>query len=65
MANCDNPNWRSQMDMKVECIIQDLLHAGIAEQEGPLLQLTIAGFACANFSLSFESVLLSLHLLRQ
>jgi len=51
------------MDGQVERIIQNLLHAGIAEQEGPLLQLTIVGFACANSSLSLESVLL--HILRQ
>jgi hypothetical protein len=61
----DNPNWRPQMDGQVERIIHDLLQAGITEQEGPLLQLTIVGFACANSTLSFESVLRLLHLLRQ
>jgi helicase len=65
VASRDNPNWRPQMDGQVARIIYDLLQAGIAEQEGPLLQLTIVGFACANSSLSFESVLRLLHLLRQ
>jgi replicative superfamily II helicase len=65
VASCANPSWRPQMDGQVERIIHDLLQAGIAEQEGSLLQLTIVGFACANSSLSFESVLRLLHLLRQ
>lgn len=63
-ASRENPNWRPQIDGQVERIIQDLLQAGIAEQEGPLLQLTILGFACANSSLSFDSILRLLRLLR-
>jgi hypothetical protein len=44
------------MDAQVENIIFELLRLGIAEQEGPTLQLTLVGFACANSSLSYESV---------
>lgn len=60
----NNPNWRPQMDAQVENIIISLIRAGIAEQEGSVLQLTLVGFACANSSLSFESILRLLHLLQ-
>ncbi|RPD44145.1 DEAD/DEAH box helicase [Hymenobacter sediminis] len=59
-----NPSWRSQMDAQVENIIISLIRAGIAEQEDSMLQLTLLGFACANSSLSFESILRLLHLLQ-
>jgi helicase len=56
VAGRNNPDWRTQMDAQVENIIFDLLRLGIAEQEGPTLQLTLVGFACANSSLSYESI---------
>ncbi|MDO7846286.1 DEAD/DEAH box helicase [Hymenobacter sp. M29] len=56
VAGRNNPDWRTQMDANVENIIFDLIRLGIAEQEGPVLQLTLVGFACANSSLSFDSI---------
>ena len=65
VAGRNNPDWRLQMDAEVEHIILSLIKAGIAEQEGPMLQLTLVGLTCANSSLSFESILRLLHLLKQ
>jgi helicase len=60
-----NPQWIGMVEYEVTTLIGRLLQAGLAEHEGDLIQLTLLGHACGASSLSFESSLRLVELMKQ
>ena len=64
-ASRANPQWIKLIEAEVSALVTRLLQAGLAEQEGDLIHLTLLGRACGSSSLSFESGLRLIELMRQ
>ena len=64
-ASSANPQWIKFVEAEVSALVTRLLQAGLAEQEGDLIHLTLLGRACGSSSLSFESSLRLIELMRQ
>ena len=64
-ASRANPQWIKLVDAEVVALVARLLQAGLAEQEGELIHLTLLGRACGSSSLSFESSLRLIELMKQ
>ena len=64
-ASRANPHWIKRVQADVSALVTRLLRAGLAEQEGDLIHLTLLGRACGSSSLSFESSLRLIELMRQ
>lgn len=56
-ASLTNPNWIKFIETEVGAFVTRLLQAGLAETEGDIVHLTLLGRACGASSLSFESAL--------
>ena len=63
-ASRSNPQWISRVEAEVSALVGRLLQAGLAEREGDLIHLTLLGRACGSSSLSFESGLRLIELMR-
>ena len=63
-ASRSNPQWISRVEEEVSELVARLLQAGLAEREGDLIHLTLLGLACGSSSLSFESGLRLIELMR-
>jgi helicase len=63
-ASRANPQWITMVERDVTVLVERLLQAGLAEREGDLVHLTLLGRACGASSLSFESSLRLVELLR-
>ena len=63
-ASRSNPQWISRVEAEVSALVARLLQAGLAEREGDLIHLTLLGRACGSSSLSFESGLRLIELMR-
>jgi len=59
------PNWAQEVTQNIEHLLRRMLDSGLADEEGDQLQLTILGKACGRSSLSFESSLRLVELLRR
>jgi helicase len=64
-ASRANPHWIKLVETDVSALVARLLQAGLAEQDGDLIHLTLLGRACGSSSLSFESSLRLIELMRQ
>lgn len=64
-ASRANPQWIRLVEGDVSALVTRLLQAGLAEQDGDLIHLTLLGRACGASSLSFESSLRLIELMRQ
>jgi replicative superfamily II helicase len=64
-ASRNNPQWIKLIEHDVAALVVRLLQAGLAEQDGDLVHLTLLGRACGASSLSFESSLRLVELMRQ
>jgi len=64
-ASRANPQWIAIVEADVATLIGRLLQAGLAEREGDLVHLTLLGRACGSSSLSFESSLRLVELMKQ
>ena len=64
-ASRSNPQWVQLVETKVSALVSRLLKTGLAEQEGDLLYLTLLGRACGSSSLSFESSLRLIELMKE
>ena len=64
-ASRANPQWIALVEVDVATLVARLLQAGLAEREGDLIHLTLLGRACGASSLSFESSLRLVELMRQ
>ncbi|MCQ9186260.1 hypothetical protein KMT30_45965, partial [Streptomyces sp. IBSBF 2953] len=64
-ASRANPQWIPMVEQEVARLVERLLQAGLAEREGELLHLTLLGRACGASSLSFESSLRLVELMKQ
>lgn len=64
-ASRANPQWIPMVEQEVARLVDRLLQAGLAEREGELIHLTLLGRACGASSLSFESSLRLVELMKQ
>jgi len=64
-ASRANPQWIAIVEHEVTALVERLLQAGLAELEGELIHLTLLGRACGASSLSFESSLRLVELMKQ
>jgi len=60
-----NPQWIRLVEGDISALVARLLQAGLAERDGELIHLTLLGRACGVSSLSFESSLRLIELMRQ
>lgn len=65
MASRGNPQWIGTIETDVASLVTRLLQAGLAEQENDIIHLTLLGRACGASSLSFESGLRLVEIMRQ
>jgi hypothetical protein len=63
-ASRANPNWVAHVSHQIAELVQRMLRLGLAEMQGDLVHLTLLGQACGSSSLSFESALRLVELLR-
>lgn len=63
-ASRANPAWVSAVTAKVQVFVERLIQSGLAERESEFLHLTLLGRACGASTLSFESALRLVELLR-
>ena len=63
-ASRANPQWIAQVRHDIAQLVERLLQAGMAEPQGDLIHLTLLGRACGSSSLSFESSLRLVELMR-
>lgn len=63
-ASRADPQWIKLVETEVSELVKRLLRAGLAEREGDLIHLTLLGRACGSSSLSFESSLRLIELMR-
>ena len=63
-ASRSNPEWIRRVEAEVSALVARLLQAGLAERDGDLIHLTLLGRACGSSSLSFESGLRLIELMR-
>ncbi|WP_375786913.1 DEAD/DEAH box helicase [Bradyrhizobium sp. Pha-3] len=54
-ASRADPGWINRVEVEIASLLERLLAAGLAEQDGELVRLTLLGRACGASSLSFES----------
>jgi replicative superfamily II helicase len=64
-ASLANPHWIRQTEADITALVDRLLRAGLAERDGDLVRLTLLGRACGSSSLTFESSLRLIELMRQ
>lgn len=64
-ASRANSQWITAVEREIAVLVTRLLGAGLAEREGDLLHLTLLGRACGASSLSLESSLRLVELMRQ
>jgi helicase len=64
-ASLANPQWIASIEKDVTSFLARLLQVGLAEMEGDIVHLTLLGKACGSSSLSFESGLRLVELMKQ
>ena len=64
LANRQNPSWRDTMKQHLEQLLSRMLSLGLLEQEADLVQLTLLGRACGQSSLSLQSTMRLVEVLR-
>ena len=64
LENRQNPGWRDNMKRHLEELLVKMLSLGLLEQEGDLVRLTLLGRACGQSSLSLQSTMRLVDLLR-
>ena len=64
-ASRSNPQWVQLVTAEVSALVVRLLKAELAEQEGDFIYLTLLGRACGSSSLSFESSLRLIELMKE
>lgn len=63
-ASKADPRWIATIETEIGALITRLLAAGLAEMDGDSIHLTLLGRACGNSSLSFESGLRLIEMMR-
>jgi helicase len=63
-ASLADPGWTRAVTGRLSELLDRMIHAGLAERDGEFVQLTLLGQACGGSSLSFESALRLVELLR-
>ncbi|MCX5714174.1 MAG: DEAD/DEAH box helicase, partial [Candidatus Omnitrophica bacterium] len=64
LANRQNPGWRANMTTHLEQITNRMLSLGLLELEGDLVRLTMLGRACGQSSLSLQSAMRLVEILK-
>ena len=65
LASSANPQWIKAVENEISTLVTRMLQLGLAERDGDLIHLTLLGRACGSSSLSFESSLRLIELLRK
>jgi helicase len=63
-ASRAHPKWVSSIEAQLTRFVARLVQAGLAEQDGDVIYLTLLGRACGSSSLSFESALRLVELMK-
>ncbi len=64
LANRQNPGWRESIKQHLEELMVKMLSLGLLEQEGDLVRLTLLGRVCGQSSLSLQSAMRLVELLK-
>jgi helicase len=64
-ASRSSPSWIGTTEAEVQAFVRRLVDSGLAEREGDVIHLTLLGRACGASSLSFESGLRLVELIKQ
>jgi helicase len=64
-ASRANPQWVAMVEAELTTLVERMLLAGLVEREADLIHLTLLGRACGASSLSFESSLRLIELMRK
>lgn len=64
LANRSNPDWHIRAEQDLELIVNRMITLGLIKEEGDFVQLTLLGRACGRSSLSLESAMRVVELLR-
>jgi replicative superfamily II helicase len=64
LAARQSPSWKPEIGRQLESLLTRMIGLELAEQEGDFVRLTLLGRACGNSSLSFESSLRLVELLK-
>jgi len=63
-ASLADPGWTPAITARLDALLARMIYAGLAERDDDFVQLTLLGRACGGSSLSFESALRLVELLR-
>ena len=63
-ASCANPNWIKAIEQDTQRLVKRMINAGLVLLEDEIVHLTLLGRACANSSLTFESALRLVELMK-
>jgi len=64
LANRTNPSWRDQMVTRLSGLLDKMSSLGLVENDGEYIRLSLLGKTCGQSSLSFESALRTVEILR-
>ncbi|PJZ49205.1 DEAD/DEAH box helicase [Leptospira saintgironsiae] len=64
-ASLENPKWVVNIEFEVNTFVERLLQLELAELEGDFIHLTLLGRACGSSSLSFESSMRLVEILKE
>ena len=64
-ATARDPHWRPMAEKGIEALVERMIGLGLLEVEGDNVSLTLLGRACGKSSLSFESALRLVDLIKQ
>ena len=64
LAAKGRPGWKSEIELQLEDLLARIIRQGLVEEDGEFVRLTLLGRACGNSSLSLESFLRLVELLK-
>jgi helicase len=65
IAARDDPSWRGVVESRIEALLSRMISLELVHESSGQVELTLLGRACGNSSLSFESALRLVELLRE
>ncbi|MFH1283796.1 MAG: DEAD/DEAH box helicase [bacterium] len=64
LSNRNNPEWQSNMSINLSNLLEKMINLGLVEEELAYIRLTLLGRICGQSSLSFNSTLRAVEILR-
>ncbi len=65
LKNRQNPGWKNTVAIKLESLLQTLISHELVEEENGFVRLSILGIACGQSTLSFDSIIRLIDLIKQ